>query len=109
MPNTATLKDNHLYINYEVYNYGLKTKQKIIPVEDIECIKASVGIKGGMHTWSLRGYNPEYSNESYNKGRERDITIYSGDRKDSELIEQITELLPNCKYIETVESGGASW
>ena len=29
MSNTATLKDNHLYINYEIYDYGYRTKQLI--------------------------------------------------------------------------------
>lgn len=109
MSNTATVKDNHLYITYEVYDYGYRTKQKIIPLEDIECIKANVGARGGMHTWSLRGYNPEYSNEEWHKDNPRDVEIFSGDRKDSELIEQITKLLPNCKYYETTEEGGSPW
>jgi len=107
--NTATIKDNHLYITYEYYDYGHKVGRKIIPLEDIECIKAKVGKKGGMHTWSLRGYHPEYSDKDYNKDRRRDIEIYCGDRKDTDLIDQITKLLPNLKYIEETESGGAAW
>lgn len=109
MSNTATIKDNHLYITYEVYDYGYRTKQKIIPVEDIECIKANVGVRGGMHTWSLRGYSHEYSESEWHKDNPRDVEIYTGDRKDTDLIEQITKLLPDCKYHETVETGGAAW
>lgn len=109
MSNTATLKDNHLYLTYDVYDYGHKVRQKIIPVEDIECIKAKIGKGGGMHTWVLKGYNPEYSNESYNKDNPRDVQIFAGDRKDTDLIYQILEVLPNCKYIEEVEEGGAPW
>lgn len=51
--NTATIKDNHLYINYEIYDYGYRTKQKIIPLEDIECIKAKVGVRGGKRRKTL--------------------------------------------------------
>lgn len=102
---TAELKDNHLHISYEVYDYGIKQKRKIIPVEDIECIKANVGVRGGMHMWSIRGDNAEYE-DIYPK---RDVPIFYGDRKNSELINKIMELLPNLKYIEKVESGGAGW
>lgn len=109
MSNTATIKDNHLYITYEIYDFGYKTKQKIIPLENIECIKATVGVRGGMHTWSLRGYDPEYSGDEWHKDNPRDIEIYSGDRKDTELIDQIRELIPSCKYLEKVESGGSPW
>lgn len=109
MNNTATLKDKHLYITYEIYDYGYRTEQKIIPVKDIECIKATVGKKGGMHTWSLKGYDPEYSEMEWHKDNPRDVDIYTGDRKDTELIKQITELLPNCKYYEQTEDGGAPW
>jgi hypothetical protein len=109
MSTTATLKDNHLHITYEYYDYGNREGHKIIPIEDIECIKATVGSKGGMHTWYLMGYHPEYSNLKWQKDNPRDVELYSGDRKDAELIDQITTLLPNCKYIEKVESGGAPW
>ena len=109
MSNTATVKDNHLYITYDYYDYGPKEGRKIIPIADIECIKATVGSKGGMHTWSLMGYHPEYSELDYNKDEKRDQELFSGDRKDSELIGQITKLLPNCKYLEKVEGGGAPW
>jgi hypothetical protein len=107
--NSVELKDNHLYITYEYYDFGYQTGRKIIPVEDIECIKATVGTKGGMHTWSIRGYHPEYSEKDWNKDKKRDIEIYCGDRKDSDLIDKVMELLPDCKYYETVESGGAGW
>ena len=103
--NTAELKDNHLHITYEIYDYGVKQKRKIIPVSDIECIKASVGVRGGMHSWSLRGDNLEYK-DLYPA---RDVPIFSGDRKNSDLIDKIMELLPNLEYIEKVESGGAAW
>ena len=109
MTNTVTLQDNHLHITYDYYDYGHRTGRKIIPVGDIECIKATVGPKGGMHTWSLRGYHPEHSESEWNKDRKRDISIYEGDRTDSELIKQITDLLPSCKYYEKVEGGGAPW
>lgn len=109
MSNTVKLEDNHLYITYDYYDYGHRVGRQIIPIKDIECIKAKVGRQGGMHTWSIRGYHPEYSKEDYNKGKERDVEIYSGDRKDRELIEQILKLLPNCKYYEKVEGGGAPW
>lgn len=109
MDNAVILKDNHLYITHEYYDYGRKIGRKIIPVEDIECIKATVGPKGGMHSWSIRGYHAVYSNESYNKGKERDIEIFNGGRKDQYLIEQIQSLLPNCEYHERVEGGGAPW
>lgn len=105
----VTLENNHLYITYEYYDYGRKVGRKIIPVKNIECIKANVGARGGMHTWSVIGYNPEYSNESYNKGKEREQSIHSGDRKDSHLIDEIIELMPNIKYIEIKENGGAPW
>lgn len=108
MSKDVMLKDNHLYITYEYYDYGHRTGRKIIPVEDIDCIKAKVGTKGGMHTWSIRGYHPEYS-ESIYKDKPRDVEIFNGDRKDTHLIEQITDLLPDCKYIKEVESGGAAW
>lgn len=108
MSNDVVLKDNHLYISYEVYDYGIRTKQKIIPVENIEYIKANVGKRGGMHTWSIKGYHPEYS-ESIYKDKPRDVDIFTGDRKDTHLIKQITDLLPNCKYIEVQEDGGAPW
>ena len=107
--NTAILKDNHLHITYEYYDNGHRIGRKIIPVGDIECIKATVGPQRGMHTWSVRGYHPEYSEQDYNKDRKRDIEIYSGDRKDTELIKQITKLLPNCKYYEKEESGSSPW
>lgn len=109
MSNTATIKDNHLYITYDYYDYGHQEGRKIIPLKDIECIKAKVGTKGGMHTWSIRGYHPEYSERDWNKDKKRDIEIFSGDRKNTELIEQITNLLPNCEYLEEVESGGSAW
>ena len=107
--NTATLKDNHLYITYDYYDYGQREGRKIIPIEDIERIVANVGKRGGMHTWSLRGYHPEYSELDYNKDKKRDIEIYIRDRKDCDLIEQIITLLPDCKYFEITESGGAAW
>ena len=106
MSNTATLKDNHLYITYESYP-GYDTK--IIPVEDIECIKANVGVRGGMHTWSLRGYHPRYSTSDWSKGKERDMEIFSGGRKSTDLIEKIMVVLPDLKYIKKVENGGAPW
>lgn len=109
MSNTATIKDNHLYITYEIYDYGYRTKQKIIPLENIECIKANVGKRGGMHTWSIRGYDPEYSNQEYNKDRKRDIQLFCGDRKDTDLLALIRELLQNCNYREATEDGGAPW
>lgn len=109
MGNTAELVDNHLHITYQYYDNGHRVGKDIIPVADIECIKAKVGPQGGMHTWSVRGYDSRYSNESYNKGKERDIELYCGDRKDKELIEQIIKLLPNCKYHEKKEDGGAPW
>lgn len=102
MSNTVVLKDNHLYITYESYpGYD----KKIIPVEDIECIKANVGVRGGMHTWDLRGDNERYS-RLYDK---RDVPIFSGDRKNADLIEKIMAVLPNIKYHEKVENGGAPW
>jgi len=109
--NSATLKDDYLHINSQAYSSykGRYMHTTIIPIEDIECIKASVGKQGGMHTWSVKGYNAEYSNSSYNKGKERDIDIFSGDRKNSELIDEIRELLPKLKYKEKVETGGAPW
>jgi hypothetical protein len=107
--NGVELKDNHLYITYNYYDYGYRIGHKIIPVKDIECIKAKIGTQGGMHTWSIRGYDPKYSNESYNKGKERDQEIYCGDRKDTELIDQIKKLLPNIKYYKKVEGGGSPW
>ena len=109
MSNTANIKDNHLYITYEYYDYGHKQGRKIIPIEDIECIKATVGTKGGMHTWSVRGYHPQYSERDWHKDKKRDVELFCGDRKDTELIEQITKLLPDCKYIEEVEDGGSPW
>lgn len=99
------LKDNHLHITYEVYDYGMKTRRKIIPVADIECIKAKVGVRGGMHTWDVRGDSIEYR-DIY---PERDVPIFSGDRKDSDLIEKIMAVLPDIKYFEEVEAGGSPW
>jgi hypothetical protein len=102
MSNTATLKDNHLYITYESYpGYD----SKIIPVENIECIKANVGVRGGMHTWSLRGHEERYANIY----EPRDVPIFSGDRKSTDLIEKIMVVLPDLKYVEKVENGGAPW
>jgi hypothetical protein len=109
MSNKATIKDNHLYITYEYYDNGHQEGRKIIPLEDIECIKADIGVRGGMHTWSIMGYNPEYSERDWHKDNPRDVAIFSGGRKDTELIKQITKLLPDCKYIERVESGGSPW
>jgi len=109
MSNTATLKDNHLHITYDSYDYGHRERRKIIPVEDIECIKASVGVRGGMHTWSVRGYDPEHSEYDWNKNKKRDVEIFSGDRKSTDLIEKIMVVLPDLKYIEKVENGGAPW
>jgi hypothetical protein len=105
MSNTVELKDNHLHITYEVYDYGPKQKRKIIPIKDIECIKARVGSRGGMHTWDLRGDSVEYR-DIY---PERDVPIFSGDRKNSDLIEKIMVLLPDIKYLEETENGGAPW
>lgn len=107
--NLAKLEDHHLYITYEYYDYGRRTGRKIIPVSDVECIKATVGPQGGMHSWSVVGYHPEYSDMEYNKGKERDIEIFSGGRKNSELIGKIMELMPDIKYIEQKENGGAAW
>lgn len=107
--NTAKVEDNHLYITYDYYDYGRREGRQIIPIKDIECIKAKVGPQGGMHTWSVRGYDPHYSELDYNKNEKRDIEIYCGDRKDKELIQMIRDLLPDIKYIETTESGGAGW
>lgn len=105
MSDLVTIKDNHLHITYSYYDYGNQVGRKIIPLEDIECIKATVGKQGGMHTWSLRGYSPEYSKNK----NDRDIQIHSGDRKNTELIDMILALLPNCEYKETIEGGGAPW
>lgn len=104
----AEIIDNHLYLTYEIYDYGYRTKQKIIPVKDIECIKAKVGKRGGMHTWSIRGYHPEYSNSIY-KDNPRDVAIFTGDRKDTDLIDQILEVMPKLDYYEEVEDGGSPW
>ncbi len=109
MSNSVELKDGHLYITYEYYDYGHQIGRKIIPIEDIEYIKATVGVRGGMHGWSIKGYNPQYSEHEYNKKCKRDIEIFSGGRKTSELIGQIRKLLPDCKYVETVEGGGTPW
>lgn len=101
--NNAEIKDNHLYITYEVYDYGIQIKRKIIPLEDIECIKAVFGPRGGLHSWSIRGDSAEYRN-LYDK---RDVPLHSGGRKSWDLIEKIQKLLPDLKYVEETESGGA--
>lgn len=105
--NSAKLVDNYLHINSQAYSQyqGRYMHTTVIPLEDIEYIKATVGKQGGMHTWAIRGYNPEYSDTK----KDRDVTIYSGDRKDSELIDEIRDLLPKLKYKEKVEGGGAPW
>jgi len=107
----AEIKDNHLYIRYEVYyEYsGLTTKTKIIPLKDIKYIEAKVGKRGGMHLWYLCGYHPEYSELEYNKDEKFDQHLHTGDRKDTDLLDKIREVLPNVKYIEEVEGGGAPW
>ena len=80
-----------------------------IPLANIECIKATVGPQGGMHTWSIRGYEPKYSDSGYFDDRKRDIEIFSGDRKSYYLIDEIMKVLPDIKYHEKVEGGGAPW
>jgi hypothetical protein len=108
-PNKAEVKDKHLYITHEYYGAGgLTIGREIIPLEDIECIKATLGTRGGMHTWSLRGYHPEYS-ESIYKDKPRDVSIFHGGRKNADLIDKIREALPELKYHEEVETGGAPW
>lgn len=105
--NKAEIKDNHLHITYEYYDYGHQIGRKIIPLEDIECLKATYGPRGGLHSWSINGYDPQYSDSGYFEDEKRDIAIFSGGRKTADLIEQIQKLLPNLKCHEKVESGGA--
>ena len=108
-PNKAEVKDNHLYITHEYYGAGGHTiGRKIIPLEDIECMRVRKGIRGGLHLWSVNGYHPEYS-ESIYKEKPRDVELFSGDRKTADLIDKIREVLPELKYHEEVEAGGAPW
>lgn len=94
--NTATLEDNQLLITSQYYSSirGRYMDTTAIDIADIKSITAKVGPQGGMHTWSVNG---------------KDGELYYGDRKDSELIEQITKLIPKIKYIEKKEKGGAPW
>ena len=98
--------EDYLFIRHEEYSEykGRYMKTDVIPLADIECIKANVGPRGGMHSWAVKGYHPEYS-----ENNDRDISIFSGDRKDSHLIDEIIKVLPEIKYHEKVEDGGAAW
>lgn len=103
----AEIKEDKLHITSEYYDIykGRYTDTTIVPVEDVERIEAKVGPRGGMHVWSVIGYNPKYSKDK----SDRSVQVYNGDRKDSELIEQIVKLLPKIKYDEKTENGGAPW
>ena len=103
--------EDQLQITDEFYSSyrGRYLETKILPLVDIERIEANVGPKGGMHTWAVKGYDVNYSNKEYYKGRERDIEIFTGDRKNSHLIDEIRQLLPTIEYREKVEDGGAPW
>lgn len=92
----ATLEGKDLHVTSEYYSpyKGRYSETTIIPVNDIKSISAKVGPQGGMHTWAVNG-------------KEREL--YYGDRKDSQLIDQILKLVPKIKYVEKKEKGGAPW
>lgn len=96
--NSVKLEDSKLYITSEYYSMyrGRYMDTTVVDVSDISYIKAEVGVRGGMHAWSV-------------KSKDDDRTLYSGDRKDSEIIQEIMKLLPKVKYLEKVEGGGAPW
>ena len=95
--NSAVLENDKLYITSETYSSfrGRYMDTTVVEVSDIDCIKAKVGKQGGMHTWAIKD--------------KEDNDLYYGDRKDSDLIEQITKLMPKIKYHKKVEGGGAPW
>ena len=109
MENAVVIRDKHLYITYQYYDNGHRTDRKIIPIEDVECIEATFGPRGGLHLWYLKGYHPEYSNLDYNKKEKRNQELFVGDRKDYHILQQVRDLLPNVEYREETESGGAPW
>ena len=108
---SVRIVEDQLQITDQFYSSyrGRYTETKVIPLANIECIKAKVGVKGGMHTWALKGYDPNYSDNDYNKGSERDIDLFCGGRKNYHLIDEIMKALPHIKYHEKVEDGGAPW
>lgn len=91
------VKDNHLYISYEYYStsiMGYTSERKIIPLNEIKCIEAIVGSRGGMHSWSIK-----------NK-QGKDLVAFG--RKHNDVLEKVEELLPDVEYIENIESGGVA-